>query len=261
MFRKALHIVSVLAIISVLLASCSSNNPSNSKKSTNSEVIVRRVDSNNMVKLRVYIDGKSAGTLRIGDTARYKIKNGVHTIYATAFDYSSRSTEVSQFTASSSRHVFSITDSSIVFIGEESLTSTFTGKLGETRTLDVSIKNSFDDIARPLKRRAKIAIINIASDNSAEGHYVIEELTAMSVHSPKKFVVMDRRKLEAIRIAKNFDRTSDMEDDFIVSIGHLLGAEVVVTGALNGRGDMRRLWVKALDVKTGVLLGMSSERL
>jgi hypothetical protein len=228
-----------------------------------SEIVVRRVDSNSAVKLRVFVDGKAAGSLKVGNTATYKIKNGVHTIYATAYDYSSRSTEVSQFTSNGSRHVFSITDTSIVFVGEEPVNSAVTASLTtrDPLSLDSTVLRSFDGIANILKKGTKIAIINVAADNSAEGFYVIEELTQLAVRSPKKFTVIDRRKLEAIRIAKNFDRTSDMEDDFVLSIGHLLGADVVLTGSMAGYGSLRRLRVKALDVKSGVLLAMSSERL
>jgi hypothetical protein len=229
--------------------------------SRGSEVIIRRVDSNSMVKLRVHIDGKSAGTLKVGGTARYKLKNGIHTIYATAFDYVSRRTEVSQFASNNSRHVFSITDTSIVFIGQEPMSISgppmITPNSGIS-TLDAAVKVAFDGMARTMKKKSRVAIINIASDNRAEGTYAIEELTSAAVNSPLKLKVIDRRKIESIRIAKNFDRTSDMEDDFVLSIGHLLGADVVITGNLNGQGDLRRLRVKAIDVRTAVLVGMYS---
>jgi hypothetical protein len=52
-----------------------------------------------------------------------------------------------------------------------------------------------------------------------------------------------------------------MEDDFLISIGSLLGAEVVVTGSISGQGVLRRFRLKALDVKTGIILGMSTSRI
>jgi predicted nucleic acid-binding protein len=114
-------------------------------------------------------------------------------------------------------------------------------------------------VARNLKNKSKVAIVNIASDNRAEGTFVIEEFTELCVNSKKpKLQVIDRRKIESIRIAKNFDRTSDMEDDFVISIGSLLGADYVITGDLNGSGQLRRFRVRVLNVRTGIITAMAT---
>jgi hypothetical protein len=235
-------------------------------KGSGSEVLVRRVDNNDKVKLKVFIDGKSAGNLKVGSTSRFKVKNGTHTIYATAYDYMSRSTEVSSFNSNNSRHIFSITDTSVVFIGEEPInmagaTVVSTPRMPGVGSIDMAVQAAWTDMEAALKKNKakRLAIINIASDNRAEGNYVIEELTYLAVNSKtlKKIQVLDRRKIESIRIAKNFDRTSDMEDDFVLSIGSLLGADTVITGSLNGSGELRRFRAKAIDVTSGQIIAMS----
>jgi cell division protein FtsI/penicillin-binding protein 2 len=40
-----------------------------------------------------------------------------------------------------------------------------------------------------------------------------------------------------------------------------MGCQVIIVGAIQGEGAMKRLVFRALDVQTGKILGMVSERL
>jgi predicted nucleic acid-binding protein len=260
-------IVGVMALLTIEVASCNSTS-GGSRSSVNSEVIVRRVDSNASMNIRVFIDGQRKGTLRIGETATYKVKNGEHTIFVNSDSYADRDPQVLEFTSYQSRHIFAVTNGMLApLAGQEPIASQEQDAVPQvpqqlsSADLDTAIQTSFEIVTKNLKNKAKVAIINIASDNPMEGNFIIEELTYLTVHSKKKFVVIDRRKIEAIRVDKNFDRTTDYEDDFLISIGHLLGAQVVITGNLNGEADLRRLRIKALNVNTGQLISMASERI
>jgi hypothetical protein len=248
-----------------MAAGCASkNNAGGNNVSDGSEVVVRRVDSNSSMRIRIHIDGRQVGTLRIGETSTYKVKNGEHTIFVNSDSYADREPQVLEFTSYQSRHVFAVADGRLSPMSAQGMLpmqgiSPMDQGIS-SMNLNAAIQASFDIIIKDLKNKSKVAIINIASDNQMEGNFIIEELTYLTVHSKKKFVVIDRRKIEAIRIDKHFSRTSDYEDDFLVSIGHLLGAEVVITGNLNGNADLRRLRIKALNVKTGQLIGMASEK-
>jgi predicted nucleic acid-binding protein len=258
MRNKGWLIVGIMGLgLAVMAAGCASKG-GGSTRAVNSEAIVRRIDSNSAIRVRVFIDGKQVGILRIGETATYKIKNGEHTIFVNSDSYADREPSVLEFTAYQSRHVFAVADGMIAPLPYQ---ETSGEAVGSGYDLDTAVRTSFDVIAKELKNKTKVAILNIAADNPSEGTFVIEEMTYLAVHSKKKFVVIDRRKIEAIRIEKNFNRTTDYEDDFLISIGHLLGAEVILTGNLNGDNDLRRLRVKALNVKTGQLIGMASEKI
>jgi hypothetical protein len=243
-----------------MAAGCKSNKEDGAGAVINSEVIVRRIDSNAAMRVRVFIDGRQTGTLRIGETATYKVKNGEHTIFVNSDSYADKEPSVIEFTAYQSRHIFAVTDGMLSSLSRTAGDSASNGDAISGYDLDSATKSSFSVITQDLKNKTKIAIINIASDNPGEGNFVIEELTYLAVHAKKKFVVIDRRKIEAIRIEKYFDRTSNYEDDFLISIGSLLGADVIITGTLSGQNDLRRLRVKALDVKKAQLIAMASER-
>ncbi|MDR0540435.1 MAG: hypothetical protein LBG74_08070 [Spirochaetaceae bacterium] len=263
------------ALIAVTLTMLAAVNVFAASKKGESEVVVRRVDSNNLIRLRVYIDGKNAGSLKVGETSIFKIKNGDHTIYVGFEDYQARSTEVSQFTSSNERFIFSITDTSIVLVRQESIaaimaTKAAKGKKGEKGTDEdddfqdqeiqayvSTVQGAFDTATKNVKKGAKITIINVDSDVLTEGDFVLEELTTMASHSNKKFTVIDRRKVEAYRAA-NHQPLTRYENDYLISLGELLGANYVITGRLNGDGQFRRLRIRVLDVKTGYLVGSAS---
>jgi hypothetical protein len=253
------------------------------KKEGHSEVIVQRVDNNSLIRLRIYIDGRVTGSLKVGDTVTVKIQNGPHTIRAAFEDYQARSTEVTQFYANNSRLMFTVTDESIVAVGQETLreetqvtyieppplaapppveTSTYNGQqLINPFTIETSVRNSFERVTKDLKKKAKVAVINVDAENVDEADYILEELTYLTVHSPKKFQVIDRRKIDAFRTSNGMGIPSYNNDYILMLIGQLIGADIVLSARMDGPGELRRLRVKALEVKTGHLLGDASERI
>jgi TolB-like protein len=241
-----------------------------------SEVVVQRVDNNSLIRLRIYIDAKVAGSLKVGETSTYKVTNGPHTIRAAFADYQARSTEVTQFNANNNRIMFTVTDESIVAVGQESI-STSPAVMASSDavspesfmigpSVDASVRNSFEGVTKTLKKKTKVAVINVdsAHDNQndyALADYVLEELTYLTVHSPKKFDVIDRRAVDAFRASNGIGLPSYNNDYILMLIGQLLGADIVLTGRVDGPGELRRLRVKALDVKNGRLVGDASERI
>jgi hypothetical protein len=254
-----------------------------SKESNMSDVIVQRVDNNSLIRLRIYIDGKVAGSLRVGDTVTIKVHNGPHTIRSAFEDYQARSTEITQFNANNSRLMFTVTDESIVLVGQESLkqeqqvvntppplapVAPVTEEPVNTGpvfinpfTIETSIRNSFDRVTKDLKKKSKVVVINVDGENVDEADYILEELTYLTVHSPKKFQVIDRRKIDAFRTSNGMGIPSYNNDYILMLIGQLVGADIVLSARMDGPGELRRLRVKALEVKTGQLIGDSSERI
>jgi TolB-like protein len=103
-----------------------------------------------------------------------------------------------------------------------------------------------------------LAIISIASSDRDMSEFVIEELTYLIVET-RKFRVVDRKSLDVIRAETDFQYSGDVDDNSAVSIGKLLGANIVVTGSISGSGSTRRLRAKALNVRTAEIVAMASE--
>jgi len=103
-----------------------------------------------------------------------------------------------------------------------------------------------------------LAVLNIATNDSELTEFIIEELTFLLVDA-RRFKVVDRRSLDAVRAETRFQVTGEVDDNSAVSIGKMLGASIVITGSVSGSGSTRRLRAKALDVQTAEILGMASE--
>jgi hypothetical protein len=78
---------------------------------------------------------------------------------------------------------------------------------------------------------ASLAVISVAAADGAEGEFVLEDLTLRLVNS-KKFRMVDRRSLDIIRAEQRFQLSGEVDDDTAVSIGRMIGAEIVITGGI-----------------------------
>ena len=124
--------------------------------------------------------------------------------------------------------------------------------------IEKAIYTVSDDLINDLPANSKIAVINISSNNRDTSALVVDELEYHLV-SAKKFTIVDRRTLDTIRAEQNFQMSGDVSDASAVSIGQMLGANIVITGSITGTGTNQRLSIKALDVKTAQIVTMVRE--
>jgi hypothetical protein len=120
------------------------------------------------------------------------------------------------------------------------------------------IANSYKALSANIPDNSRIALVNINSENQAEGSRLLQELTVLFVDA-KKYIIVDRADLAELEKEQNFQMSGYVSDDSIVSIGHFLGADIVITGSISGENGSRRLILKALDVKTAQIIAASSE--
>ncbi|MDR1898806.1 MAG: CsgG/HfaB family protein [Treponema sp.] len=126
-------------------------------------------------------------------------------------------------------------------------------------SLTEAIRRSCGELLRDIPGPASVAVISVASGDPDEGEFAVEELVFFLVNS-KKYSVVDRRSLDIIRAEQNFQLSGEVDDDTAVSIGHLIGAAIVITGTIVPYDSAKYLRLKALDVETGQIRAMSSRR-
>jgi curli biogenesis system outer membrane secretion channel CsgG len=124
--------------------------------------------------------------------------------------------------------------------------------------IEKAIYTVSDDLIKDLPENSKIAVISISSNNRDVSALVVDELEYHLV-SAKKFTIVDRRTLDAIRAEQNFQMSGDVSDASAVSIGQMLGANIVITGSITGAGTNQRLSIRALDVNTAQIVTMVRE--
>jgi hypothetical protein len=239
------------------------------------ELHIQRTESriNSGFRERIYIDGKHKLTLANGRSGSVTVPDGLHTIYAEL--YTMKTDEVSFNTsggtvaisiAANSINNFVITvDRGVPAPAEQAAPepapaagSTAAQKPIGQSTLEAALYAAAQVIVARIPPKTTIAVVSIASRDIESAEFVLDELAYVIVSSGG-FKVVDRKSLEAIREEQHFQTGGDVDDDSAVSIGKLLGANIVITGSITGVGSTRRLRLKALDVTTAEIVAMASE--
>jgi lipopolysaccharide export LptBFGC system permease protein LptF len=85
--------------------------------------------------------------------------------------------------------------------------------------------------------------------------YVTEDLEYQLIKS-KKFRIIDRQQINAIRAEQNLQMSGDVDDNTAVSIGKFAGATIVITVNVTA-GTSGRITLKALNVQTTEIIAMA----
>jgi hypothetical protein len=136
---------------------------------------------------------------------------------------------------------------------------TFSSGIPQKKTAE-AVRNLSLEVSEKLPNNSTIAVLSIYSSDSNASEYIIGELEYHLVNSGK-FRIVDRRRLDQIRNEQNFQLSGDVDDNSAVSIGNMLGANIVITGEITGSGSNQRLVIKALDVRTAQIISMAREQL
>jgi len=127
-----------------------------------------------------------------------------------------------------------------------------------TTGIDGAIIKASIDLINDLPENTRIAVINISSNNGNLSANVVDEIEYQLVFA-RKFTIVDRNALDTIRREQNFQMSGEVSDSSAVSIGQMLGANIVITGSITEVGTNQRLSIRALDVKTAQIIAMVRE--
>ena len=138
----------------------------------------------------------------------------------------------------------------IVAIAFISLLSCATAGRGNGLSLQDAIEQSAHIMVGDLFSGTRMAIVAFESESSNLSDFIKEELTGALVRLGIE--VADRQNLGFVFQELNFNMTGYVSDENAQRIGHILGAELVITGQLWYLGDVRRLATNAVCVETGI---------
>jgi hypothetical protein len=103
-----------------------------------------------------------------------------------------------------------------------------------------------------------MAIVYVTSKDEDVTEYIANELEFIMVG--RGLVLIDRSQLDRIRQEQNLQLSGEIDDAQAVSIGKMSGAEIIITGAVTGTGDLRRLRLRALSTETAQVVVAASEK-
>jgi ABC-type multidrug transport system fused ATPase/permease subunit len=144
-----------------------------------------------------------------------------------------------------------LADGQVVLLGGGSMVSAAVGVEGAlARAADGTLKN--------VQPGSKIAIVYITAQDKSTAEYIAGELEYIWVKAG--YIIIDRSRMDRMRQEQNFQMSGEIDDETAVSIGKLIGANIILTGKVDGEGNLRRLRLRALDTQTAEVIGITSER-
>jgi hypothetical protein len=126
--------------------------------------------------------------------------------------------------------------------------------------LDAAIRETSDYLNKQLPPGNKLIILNIQSVFPALSEYIIDELIANTVND-RVFSVVDRQQLDTLRAELDFQMSGAVSDESAQNIGQMLGAQIIISGAVSRIGDLYRLRVRALSVQSAQIEGQFNKNI
>jgi hypothetical protein len=123
-------------------------------------------------------------------------------------------------------------------------------------SLDEAISESMARLTERLDRGTIVAVLNFAAPPAVSG-YIMEESVAFLVND-EKLIVVDRNELELLQEEMAFQLSGEVSDESAQSIGKKLGAQIIISGSFVPIGNMWRIRIKALEVETARIQGISA---
>jgi hypothetical protein len=122
-----------------------------------------------------------------------------------------------------------------------------------TSAQDLAFRKVSNGLAAVLPAGSRVSLLNISASEPDTVDVAIREIMDTLV-ATGKITVLDRQNLGAIETEKQYQFSGDVSDDAYVSIGKMLGAEIIVTVSITGSGSQRKLTVRSMSVETGTVL-------
>jgi hypothetical protein len=208
------------------------------------------------ITMYVYIDGVAKMTLANGGNGRTIVPNGR---YILEFKGQTRSPadmsieiEVNSEAVTYSLDVNHMSGSTLSETNRQKLESKATGVEG-------ALAKAANETLKNVQSRSKIAIVYITAQDRSTTDYVTGELEFIWVNAG--YIITDRSQLDRLRQEQNFQMSGEVDDATAVSIGKFAGADIIVTGRVDGEGNLRRLRLRAINTQTAQVVGVASEPL
>jgi hypothetical protein len=125
--------------------------------------------------------------------------------------------------------------------------------------IEEGLTKASEQLMNKLNKTLKIAIVYVSSDDTNITEYIANELEFIMVNNG--FTIIDRTNLDKIRHEQNFQLSGEVDDDTAISIGKLVGANIIITGSVTGMEMTRRLRLRALNTETAQVMAVASERI
>jgi hypothetical protein len=127
------------------------------------------------------------------------------------------------------------------------------------QNLEEALNRAATQLLQNVTKNSRIAIVYITANDNSLTEFIAGELEFVWVNGG--YFISDRSQLEHLRQEQNLHLSGEVDDNTAVSIGKIAGADIIVTGRIDGEGNLRRLRLRALKTETAQVVGSASERI
>jgi TolB-like protein len=124
-------------------------------------------------------------------------------------------------------------------------------------SFDEALEIGIQKIGNDLPEGSDIAVLDFKADNPNLSSYIIEEMYDKLINGGK-LSIMERSRIDTIKMEVGYQFTGEVDDNEIINIGHQLGANYVVTGQIIFSGEAYRLRIFAIDIEKARRIASSS---
>jgi hypothetical protein len=121
--------------------------------------------------------------------------------------------------------------------------------------MGVAIRKASMVLIREIPANLTLGVVNVSTNEQAAS-FVVEELQLLLTES-KKFRVLDEMAFNSVRRQRG--QVGEMNDAAAISLGQMVGANIMITVSITRTGLTQILTVKALDSRTAQIITMVRE--
>jgi len=136
-----------------------------------------------------------------------------------------------------------------------------TPQVSGLKSLDEATREIATGVAERVQSGNSVAIIKIESPLPLISNFISNELEKHLNFSGKMDIIVRGEALESIINEHNFQMSGMVSDESIVGIGHIIGANVVISGDFERYTNFNALYIRAVEVRTARVLGSYSVRI
>lgn len=125
--------------------------------------------------------------------------------------------------------------------------------------VEAALERAANVVSKDFTPRSRIAIVQISAPDRNTRDYIIGELEF--ILQQNGFYMVDRAQLDILFEEQRFGISSYVDDNTAARMGFISGASIVITGRIDGEGNLRRLRLRALNTETSRVVGVASEPL
>jgi len=118
--------------------------------------------------------------------------------------------------------------------------------------LITAVDQAFLDITS----KSRIAVIHMQAPNDNVSNFLLGEL--QHILTTRRLNVAERVDLDRVRAEHELQYSGEVDDNTAVDLGKFVGADLVVTGGIDGEGSFRRLRLKIIDTQTALIKSTAS---